>query len=209
MTAKKKPAAQPGECAHPPLEAPPLGTPMPGEVWRHIKGGVYRVMNLARWEATGELCVVYQQEHGGVHLAEQYMASQWIRTAQNFLARFDRVHEAQPGMRTEGVLYVPLLVATADGREVFRITDDGQLQPGPAWQPTDAAAKLLEAYAGLRPPAPVSVDFAIPEQGGVRESPELRLTEGAQCMHHGCPFPANHTGPCYPDIKAGRGEAPW
>lgn len=54
-------------------------TPNPGEVWRHHKGGVYRVVMLGWLEATRDPAVVYAASDGTV----------WIRSLANFMERVD------------------------------------------------------------------------------------------------------------------------
>jgi hypothetical protein len=57
---------------------------MNGRRFRHYKGGLYEVVNVAVDEASGEVVVIYRSE------AKAYI---WMRTAQNFL------EEVEPGKR--------------------------------------------------------------------------------------------------------------
>lgn len=52
--------------------------PVPGQTWRHWKGGLYTIVALAHEEATGDVVVVYQSDA---------LLTQWARPLSAFLGR--------------------------------------------------------------------------------------------------------------------------
>lgn len=60
--------------------------------YRHYKGGLYRVLHLARVEATGETLVIYQPLQGGTIWARPYddFFSR-VETEAGTVARFDLI----------------------------------------------------------------------------------------------------------------------
>jgi len=46
-----------------------LQSAVPGQVYRHYKGGLYRVLHLAKHTETSELLVIYQSLHFGSYYA--------------------------------------------------------------------------------------------------------------------------------------------
>jgi hypothetical protein len=56
-----------------------------GSLWRHRGGNLYRIVALARWEPTVDVCVVYRSEENG---------SVWARPKDVFAERFTFVQEA-------------------------------------------------------------------------------------------------------------------
>lgn len=53
----------------------------PGQIWRHFKGGVYRVLYLAKHSETGEALVIYTKNDGdGTVWARP--ASMWMETVE-------------------------------------------------------------------------------------------------------------------------------
>jgi len=61
--------------------------PQPGQIWRHYKGGIYRVVLLAREERTGLPGVVYESMRDGLT---------WFRPLEDFLAIVRDAHGTQP-----------------------------------------------------------------------------------------------------------------
>ncbi len=53
-----------------------------GEVYRHFKGNLYRVEDIAKHSETGEIYVVYRQLYGDKSL--------WIRPLDMFLEKVDK-----------------------------------------------------------------------------------------------------------------------
>ena len=54
----------------------------PGQIWRHFKGGVYRVLYLAKHSETGEELVTYTSDDGdGTVWARP--ASMWLETVEH------------------------------------------------------------------------------------------------------------------------------
>lgn len=60
----------------------------PGQIWRHFKGGVYRVLCLAKHSETGEELVIYTSDDGG--------GTVWARPASMWLETVERDGKSQP-----------------------------------------------------------------------------------------------------------------
>ena len=60
----------------------------PGQIWRHFKGGVYRVLYLAKHSETGEDLVIYTSNDGG--------GTVWARPASMWLETVERDGKNQP-----------------------------------------------------------------------------------------------------------------
>lgn len=99
--------------------------PVPGELWRHFKGGTYRVVAVATEEDTGRALVVYESVADGTTWARalgRWMG--WVTTTGlDTIRRFSRVP-------AEGIDAKAPAVAQ-DATEEERV-------PGPTPQPPDA-----------------------------------------------------------------------
>ena len=60
----------------------------PGQIWRHFKGGVYRVLYLAMHSETAEKLVIYTSDDGGDAV--------WARPAYMWLETVERDGKSQP-----------------------------------------------------------------------------------------------------------------
>lgn len=60
----------------------------PGQIWRHFKGGVYRVLYLAKHSETGEELVIYTKNDSG--------GTVWARPASMWLETVERDGKRQP-----------------------------------------------------------------------------------------------------------------
>jgi Uncharacterized protein conserved in bacteria len=60
----------------------------PGQIWRHFKGGVYRVLYLAKHSETGEELVIYTKNDSG--------GAVWARPASMWLETVERDGKSQP-----------------------------------------------------------------------------------------------------------------
>lgn len=60
----------------------------PGQIWRHFKGGVYRVLYLAKQSETKEEYVIYTSDDGG--------GTVWARPASMWLETVERDGKSQP-----------------------------------------------------------------------------------------------------------------
>lgn len=60
----------------------------PGQIWRHFKGGVYRVLYLAKHSETGEDLVIYTKNGGD--------GTVWARPASMWLETVERDGKSQP-----------------------------------------------------------------------------------------------------------------
>lgn len=60
----------------------------PGQIWRHFKGGVYRVLYLAKHSETKEEYVIYTSDDGG--------GAVWARPASMWLETVERDGKSQP-----------------------------------------------------------------------------------------------------------------
>lgn len=67
----------------------------PGQIWRHFKGGVYRVLYLAKQSETKEEYVIYTSDDGG--------GTVWARPASMWLETVERDGKSQP--RFELMIY--------------------------------------------------------------------------------------------------------
>lgn len=67
----------------------------PGQIWRHFKGGVYRVLYLAKHSETGEDLVIYTSNDGD--------GTVWARPASMWLETVERDGKSQP--RFELMIY--------------------------------------------------------------------------------------------------------
>lgn len=67
----------------------------PGQIWRHFKGGVYRVLYLAMHSETAEELVIYTSNDGG--------GAVWARPAYMWLETVERDGKSQP--RFELMIY--------------------------------------------------------------------------------------------------------
>ena len=67
----------------------------PGQIWRHFKGGVYRVLYLAKHSETGEELVIYTKNDSG--------GTVWARPASMWLETVERDGKSQP--RFELMIY--------------------------------------------------------------------------------------------------------
>ncbi|WP_434667224.1 DUF1653 domain-containing protein [Aeromonas sp. NJAU223] len=65
-----------------------MQAPAPGR-YRHFKGGLYRVLTLARHTETGESLVIYQSEQDGeVYARPVPMFMEWIEHQGQVVSRF-------------------------------------------------------------------------------------------------------------------------
>lgn len=60
----------------------------PDQIWRHFKGGVYRVLYLAKQSETKEEYVIYTSDDGG--------GAVWARPASMWLETVERDGKSQP-----------------------------------------------------------------------------------------------------------------
>lgn len=60
----------------------------PGQIWRHFKGGVYRVLYLAKQSETKEEYVIYTRDDGD--------GTVWARPASMWLETVERDGKSQP-----------------------------------------------------------------------------------------------------------------
>lgn len=60
----------------------------PGQIWRHFKGGVYRVLDLAKHSETGEELVIYTEEFK--------WGTVWARPASMWMETVERDGKSQP-----------------------------------------------------------------------------------------------------------------
>lgn len=60
----------------------------PGQIWRHFKGGVYRVVDLAKHSEMGEELVIYTEEFRGETV--------WARPASMWMETVERDGKSQP-----------------------------------------------------------------------------------------------------------------
>lgn len=80
----------------------------PGQIWRHFKGGVYRVLYLAKQSETKEEYVIYTSDDGD--------GTVWARPASMWLETVERDGKSQP--RFELIFDPPSKEAPGEGKNV-------------------------------------------------------------------------------------------
>jgi hypothetical protein len=69
--------------------------PMPGELWQHYKGGVYKVITLANHSETKEALVIYQSiPFGSIYARPLAMWHEPCETTDGTQPRFSRMQES-------------------------------------------------------------------------------------------------------------------
>lgn len=68
---------------------------MPGELWQHYKGGVYKVITLANHSETKEALVIYQSiPFGSIYARPLIMWHEPCETSEGPQPRFKRMQES-------------------------------------------------------------------------------------------------------------------
>lgn len=69
--------------------------PMPGELWQHYKGGIYKVITLANHSENKEALVIYQSiPFGSIYARPLLMWHEQCNTAEGPQPRFTRLYES-------------------------------------------------------------------------------------------------------------------